>query len=133
MAGAVKPVGGGGFWKGQQMSMSSPAARYCGSNPPSANSASRRNAMLQPAMCSATSSLISTWVGPPGDTATAAGIRLSSGGGKFGPPQAARPEATILPTREVSQSGPATQSLAVEATVVPGAAPPPTLGGRRSP
>ena len=40
--------------------------------------------MLQPAMCSATSSLISTWVGPPGDTATAAGTRLSSGGGKFG-------------------------------------------------
>ena len=49
---------------------------------------SRRNAMLQPAMCSATSSLSSTWVGPPGDTATAAGTRLSSGGGKLGPPQA---------------------------------------------
>ena len=55
--------------------------------------------MLQPAMCSATSSLISTWVGPPGDTATAAGTRLSSGGGKFGPPQAARSPASIVATR----------------------------------
>jgi len=33
----------------------------------------RRNAMLQPAMCSATSSLMRTWVGPPGETATAEG------------------------------------------------------------
>ena len=42
-------------------------------------------------MCSATSSETRTWVGPPGETATTAGTSESSGGGKFGPPQAAKP------------------------------------------
>ena len=52
------------------MSTSSPAIRNCGSKPPIASSASRRKAMLQPGMCSATSSESSTWVGPPGACAT---------------------------------------------------------------
>ena len=38
----------------QQTSTSSPAARKTGSKPPIASSAARRNAMLQPGMCSAT-------------------------------------------------------------------------------
>ena len=45
-------------WSRQQMSTSSPALRNWGSNPLIASRASRRNAMLQPGMCSATWSLI---------------------------------------------------------------------------
>jgi len=58
------------------------------SKPPISSRASRRKAMLQPGMCSATSSVMSTWVGAPGDTATQAAVRLSSGGGRLGPPMA---------------------------------------------
>ena len=69
--------------------------------------------MLQPGMCSATSSFSSTCVGPPGEAATAAGTRCGSGGGKFGPPTATKPLRTNLKTRKASQSGSGTQSESV--------------------
>ena len=47
---------------------------------------SLRNAMLQPGMCSATSSESSTWIGPPGALATHSATGPSPGGGMFGPP-----------------------------------------------
>ncbi len=42
--------------------------------------------MLQPGMCSATVSVSSTWLGPPGAAATQAWIQLAAGGEIFGPP-----------------------------------------------
>ena len=72
------------------MSTSSPALRNWGSNPLIASRASRRNAMLQPGMCSATWSLTRTCVGCPGAAATQAASQPSSGV-RFGPPTAAAP------------------------------------------
>src|SRR5204863_2770601 len=89
--------------------------------------------MLQPGMCSATSSLSNTCVGPPGDTATADGTSASSGGGKFGPPTAARPERRKVAIRYVNQSGSATQSESVKATISPVAAALPTLRAALNP
>ena len=89
--------------------------------------------MLQPGMCSATWSLSSTWVGPPGDAATQAAVRESSGGGRFGPPTATKPPLTKLYARYVSQSGSTTQSESVKATISPVAASMPTLRAALSP
>ena len=63
--------------------------RNCGSKPSIASRASRLKAMLQPGMCSASVSEMSTWIGPPGAFATQAAIAPSSAGGRFGPPTAA--------------------------------------------
>ena len=72
--------------KRQQKSTSSPALRYSVSNPPTLMNAQRWNAMLQPGMCSATTSVSSTWVGLPGAAATAACTQFTAGGEMFGPP-----------------------------------------------
>ncbi len=71
------------------MSTSSPAILNCGSKPPTASSASRRKAMLQPGMCSATSSESSTWIGPPGALRDALSTRPASSGTRLGPPMPA--------------------------------------------
>ena len=42
--------------------------------------------MLQPGMCSATVSVRSTWLGPPGAAATQAWTQFRAGGETFGPP-----------------------------------------------
>ena len=49
----------------------------------------RRNAMLQPGMCSASESETRTCTGPPGAFATQAAIASSPAGGRLGPPIAA--------------------------------------------
>src|SRR5439155_1618712 len=70
----------------QHTSTSSPAAVKIGSNPPTSISRSFQNAMLQPGMCSARSSLNRTCAGPPGAAATWRAPGPSPGGGTFGPP-----------------------------------------------
>jgi hypothetical protein len=70
----------------QHTSTSSPATRNVGSKPPIASSAALRTDMLHPGTCSASVSLTSTWIGPPGALATHSATAPSPGGGMLGPP-----------------------------------------------
>ncbi len=55
--------------------------------------------MLQPGMCSASTSSSSTSIGPPGEAATHAATIESSGGGRLGPPTAGSPVWRNVATR----------------------------------
>src|SRR6516164_9394168 len=76
----------------QHRSTSSPAVRKTGSKPPTAESASLRNAILHPGRCSASTSVSITWIGPPGESAAQSETVLSPGGRIFGPPAPAHAE-----------------------------------------
>ena len=88
--------------------------------------------MLHPGTCSATWSFASTCVGCPGEAATHAASRPSSGV-RFGPPTAAAPVRRSWWTRWVSQSGSAKQSESVYAITSPVAARSPALRAALSP
>ena len=55
--------------------------------------------MLHPGMCSATTSVSNTWLGPPGAAATHACTQLAAGGETFGPPTPAYGPLNSVPTR----------------------------------
>src|SRR5439155_1170538 len=71
----------------QHTSTSSPAMRNCESNPPIAWSAALRNAILQPGICSASTSESRTCVGPPGALATQPATFPAPAGAILAPPR----------------------------------------------
>ena len=89
--------------------------------------------MLQPGMCSASRSVRSTWIGPPGAFATQSAISPWPGGGMFGPPTPTWSLRRNVSARNCSQCGSGRASSSMYATISPDAAASPVLRALLSP